>query len=193
MGVLSSAIVFIALACGGALATDAPLPFEVPAHIAAEAESILRSDCGEVCVASLHDMLGAMDFAHNASDKGTFLKIFADKALQQVEHAERLQKSFHVSMEAAVQKRGTKQSLLGGILSTDTACASNAACKLKSMMANKCKYGREALQLAYQGLNIAAHVMGVVITLLCGCLFVHSTAVCVLQSVPPICIFPYNV
>jgi hypothetical protein len=96
-------------------------------------------------------------------------------------------------MEAAVQKRGTKQSLLGGILSTDTACASNAACKLKSMMANKCNYGREALQLAYQGLNIAAHVMGVVITLLCGCLFVHSTAVCVLQSVPPICIFPYNV
>merc|ERR1712151_452156 len=78
---------------------------------------------------------------------------------------------------------------------SDTACATPAACRLKTALANKCNYGREALQATYEGLNIAAHVMGVLISLLCGCtgVFVRGQAVCVLQNVPPVCVFPYNV
>merc|ERR1712113_28120 len=81
----------------------------------------------------------------------------------------------------------------GEMLLADVACATSATCRLRSLMANKCNFGREALQQTYQGLNLAAHTMGVLITLLCGCLYVNTAAFCALQSVPPVCVFPYNV
>ena len=67
----------------------------------------------------------------------------------------------------------------------DTACASPVACKVLQMAANKfahsrsrllfaghfdsrCNYARGAMQMVYQGLNIVAQVLGVLVSLLCG-------------------------
>merc|ERR1712083_500129 len=77
--------------------------------------------------------------------------------------------------------------------STDRACGSEASCKMKSLIANRCSFGRDALQTTYQTFNLMAHTMGSAITVLCGCLFVNDQATCALQSVPPVCIFPYSV
>merc|ERR1719507_531405 len=76
---------------------------------------------------------------------------------------------------------------------TDTACWGGASCALASFVANKCNYGREALQSAYQGLNVAAHVMSALISVLCGCVAVGGKAMCILANVPETCIFPYTV
>jgi len=75
----------------------------------------------------------------------------------------------------------------------DTACASSADCQLKRLTANKCNYGREALQKSYQSINVMAHTLGSAVSILCGCLFVSEQATCALQSIPPVCIFPYTV
>lgn len=63
---------------------------------------------------------------------------------------------------------------------------------MKTMVANRCNYGRQALQTAYESFNVAVHTMGVAVSTLCGCTFVLDQAKCVMQNVPPVCIFPYN-
>merc|ERR1711933_705721 len=78
-------------------------------------------------------------------------------------------------------------------LGDGTACSTEAECNLKSLAANRCNYGREALQASYQSLNLMAHTLGSTVSTLCGCVFVNGQATCALQSVPPVCIFPYSV
>merc|ERR1712032_335006 len=75
----------------------------------------------------------------------------------------------------------------------DTACNSQTMCSLKGLAANKCSYGRKGLSLAYQGLNIATQVLGTVVSLLCGCVYVQTFAFCMLQTIPFICLGPYQV
>lgn len=75
----------------------------------------------------------------------------------------------------------------------DTPCNSQTLCSIDGLLANKCSYMRKGMQLAYQGLNVVVHVMGVLTTVLCGCLFVFGEAKCILSAVPPICIRPYSV
>eukprot|EP00429_Kryptoperidinium_foliaceum_P099409 CAMPEP_0176245392 /NCGR_PEP_ID=MMETSP0121_2-20121125/31919_1 /TAXON_ID=160619 /ORGANISM="Kryptoperidinium foliaceum, Strain CCMP 1326" /LENGTH=187 /DNA_ID=CAMNT_0017585021 /DNA_START=12 /DNA_END=575 /DNA_ORIENTATION=- len=74
-----------------------------------------------------------------------------------------------------------------------TACSTRAGCRLVSMRANRCNYGRLAMQRAYEDVNIGVHALGVVISTLCGCVFVGGAAECLLQSVPAVCTFPYSV
>jgi len=78
-----------------------------------------------------------------------------------------------------------------GLLSS-TACSTPMGCKARELIANKCSYVREVLQLIYQVVNLIAHVITIVISVLCGCLFVANQAVCVLASVPFLCSLPYN-
>merc|ERR1712007_6383 len=73
-----------------------------------------------------------------------------------------------------------------------TACAGSASCFFKGLMANKCSYIRSTLQIIYQAVNVVAHVMAIVMTVLCGCLFIANQAVCVLSAIPYICSTPYN-
>merc|ERR1712190_483441 len=111
-------------------------------------------------------------------------------AASETHQIERLRENVSSSMRVATVA-GSRQSAKGYV-GTDTACGSAMACKALELAANKCNYGREGLQAAYEGVNVAAHVMGVVVSLLCGCVYVLGQAVCVLQSVPPVCVFPYN-
>merc|ERR1712166_294724 len=78
------------------------------------------------------------------------------------------------------------------MIMADTPCNSQTLCSIDGLVANKCSYMRQGMQLAYQGLNLVVHVMGVLITALCGCLFVLTQARCVFWTIPPVCIRPYS-
>merc|ERR1712086_482147 len=75
---------------------------------------------------------------------------------------------------------------------TDTACQSDADCRHAQVFGNKCSYIRENLMRVYQAVNMVVHVFTVVISVLCGCLYVNKQAVCVVAAVPPVCSLPYN-
>ena len=66
-------------------------------------------------------------------------------------------------------------------------------CTIRELAANKCNYGREAMQATYSAVNLATHVMSVLVSTLCGCLHVGSHSVCVLGTIPYTCVYPYNV
>lgn len=164
-------------------------------------ESQLRKSCGEACVDDLHTVLRSPRVGADATQLGggsgcastwvSALALLSERALRGLDDAGRLQETSQSSSRSIAAHQQLALPLKE--LSTDTACATPMTCKLRGMIANKCNYGREALQAAYQGINIAAHVMGVLITQLCGCLYVHEKVVCLLGSVPEVCVFPYNV
>ena len=79
------------------------------------------------------------------------------------------------------------------VIVADTACSSSVACAIKELAANKCSYGREAMQATYNAVNLATHVMGVLVSTLCGCVHVASQSQCVLGTIPYTCVYPYNV
>merc|ERR1740117_2736576 len=70
------------------------------------------------------------------------------------------------------------------VQATDTACQSDADCRHVQIFGNKCSYIRENLMRVYQAVNMVVHVFTVVISVLCGCLYVNKQAVCVLAAVP---------
>ena len=63
----------------------------------------------------------------------------------------------------------------------------------KAMAANKCNYARVALQGAYNELNIATHVLGTMVSSLCGCVHAGHVSTCALRTLPAVCAFPYTV
>jgi hypothetical protein len=118
-------------------------------------------------------------------DWANTLHSFTGAALSQINSA---QQSSNSPPDAAALVASETQ-----FSASDTPCASTASCKLKQLAANRCNYARGSLQLAYEGLNTVAHTMGVVVSLLCGCIYVHNVATCLLSNVPPVCVFPYSV
>merc|ERR1712150_309357 len=76
--------------------------------------------------------------------------------------------------------------------SLGTVCGGSASCFFTGLQANKCSYIRSTLQMIYQAVNIVAHVMSTVMTVLCGCLFIANQAVCVLSAISIVCSTPYQ-
>lgn len=162
-----------------------------------DAEAILRKDCGESCV----EVLRAIAFPEGARGNATWASILQDitnEGMRQAGMSGRLEvasaMAARVSHVGRVSDHASSGSAaLPALFMNGVACGSKTACLIKSMLANKCNYGRVGLQMAYKGVNIVVHIMGVLTSLLCGCLYVHRAAVCVLQVVPPVCTFPYSV
>jgi len=151
----------------------------------------LKETCGKSCVkvlAAAMDAPGVRNETDEAQKWATALVVLADAALDQVHDADRL----HLSLK---QDASSTASLKSGVRArlSDTACTTTASCKLKSLLANKCNFGRVALQSTYKGLNVAVHTLGAVTSLLCGCINAGPTSTCALQVVPSMCVFPYNV
>ena len=97
-------------------------------------------------------------------------------------------------MQSVVSKAETVViSNVGQVRSKDTACGTPAECELRELAVNKCNYGRLALQNTYKSLNVVAHVLGSLVSTLCGCVHVEHVSHCILQNVPPMCTFLYTV
>ena len=146
-------------------------------------EGILRASCGSSC---LDFFRGAMA---NASSEGVGLVApFAGEAESRLSVATRLADELF-----PVRSRSVAASFLARGRVAATPCSSPASCAIASLAANKCNYGRVALQQAYSDLNVATHVLGALVSSLCGCVHVGSSSVCALKSLPPSCTFPYTV
>lgn len=158
----------------------------------AEAELTLAKECGSECVAVLRSFVNASSTGPNGhsgdgSREARVLESMSKHGLEQMENA-------HVLMQSVVSKAETVvRSNVGQVRSEDTACGTPAECELRELAVNKCNYGRLALQNTYNSLNVVAHVLGSLVSTLCGCVHVEHVSHCILQNVPPMCTFPYTV
>ncbi|CAJ1371375.1 unnamed protein product [Effrenium voratum] len=154
----------------------------------------LQQSCGHVCVTGLDNF--NKDYAGHGLDAalvafGNHISQFLDEA--KADYGQGNITGAFLVRSGAKTLGGHRSNLGLADLLSDVACSSTTACKLKSFLANVCNYGRVALQTVYQVVNVVVHIMAVLITLLCGCLHILTVSFCVLQGIPPICIFPYNV
>ncbi|KAK1441996.1 hypothetical protein BgAZ_400260 [Babesia gibsoni] len=86
------------------------------------------------------------------------------------------------------------QSLSKGMkIYTDTPCSTQAACDRLEMMINLCSYIRGGTHMAYEIFVVMVHVLGTMMAVLCGCLFVGPTQICFLQNFPYTCRIPFPV
>ena len=147
----------------------------------ARAESALTKECGGDCVQLLHSIINTSEPTLSAS---TALSSLANAGLERLES--------HNALSKAMFQQASQTRTLDNP-SSGTACNSPAECALKEAAANRCNYGRVALQDTYKSLNVVAHVMGAAISSLCGCIHVDRQSRCVLGNVPATCVFPYTV
>ena len=152
----------------------------------AEAEVLLAKECGNECLSVLHSVINA-----STGDTGRkevlVMNSVSDRGLEQMEAAQGLMQAVSAGADVA------QGSSIGLDLSQDTACGTPAECELRELAVNKCTYGRAALQNTYNSLNVVAHVLGSLVSSLCGCVHVEHVSHCILQNVPPMCTFPYTV
>merc|ERR1719424_1493214 len=178
----------------GQVVCDEPLGDKSWQQAVAKAETILFKGCGNSCVAVLHNLLATPELRNTTVDVGGHaLHLLADHVLQQANYVESLASSKSTQYNNIKSVSRQPMMLKTKMIMADTPCNSQTLCSIDGLVANKCSYMRKGMQLAYQGLNIAVHVMGVLITVLCGCLFILTQAKCILFMVPPICIRPYTV
>ena len=145
------------------------------------AEEVLTKECGEECVLLLRSVLNASTASTSSSD---MLSSLATVGLERLESHDAFSKQLaHQTSQARALTNAA----------TGTACNSPAECALREAGANRCNYGRVALQNTYNSLNVVAHVMGAAISSLCGCIHVDRQSRCVLANVPATCVFPYTV
>jgi len=171
-------------------------------------EETLRRDCGTECVEILNHAMDMSNMSFNQSKADTIefwqavLQSLSKLAEHNLAHGLQVHETFTNTsiQEIDADKFVLHEDVLhhapldGGsfLAAGGTACRTNSECKIHELIANKCSHTREVTQLVYQAVNLVAHVMTVVITNLCGCLFVGNQAVCVLSSIPVFCSIPYN-
>jgi len=162
-----------------------------PGSFGPEVEIELQQRCGSQCVAELR----RFSAEYNGTLLADALVRYGNSTLEGLQgFASEPSPTARVQKVLARANAGAHASSLQvPPIGDGTGCASDALCSIKNLVANACNYGRAAMQATYQGVNVVVHVMGVLITALCGCLNVLTTAVCVLQSVPPTCQLPYRV
>ena len=152
----------------------------------AEAEITLAKECGNECLAVLHAVVNASSAA-SAGKAMLVMNSMSDRGLEQIDMANGLMQAVATDSEADRGAFGGQSSSKG------TACGTPAECELRELAVNKCTYGRAALQNTYNSLNVVAHVLGSLVSSLCGCVHVGHVSHCILQNVPPMCTFPYTV
>lgn len=137
------------------------------------AQDSLAKTCGSKCVQFLQQGV-------DGQQRQTMLPPTLGAA---VANAERAASSAQQWLDAAAQGRAA----------TKQPCASAASCAIKSLGANRCNYARAALQKSYEDLNVATHVLGTVVSSMCGCVRIGDVSSCLLKSMPANCAFPYTV
>eukprot|EP00375_Theileria_parva_P003258 XP_765939.1 hypothetical protein [Theileria parva strain Muguga] len=67
---------------------------------------------------------------------------------------------------------------------TDTPCRTQASCDKLAMLMNLCSYIRTGVGFAYDIYATMIHVLGNMLSVLCGCIFVGPAHVCLLKNFP---------
>ena len=151
------------------------------------AEAVLARTCGVRCLAMLHAKSALVQQGGakpgNATQNHALLGAVAEEAGRTLEAAVGL-----VAAQGSARREESVASAPSGV-----ACSTPAACAMKTLGANKCNYARVAMQQAYDELNVATHVLGVLVSSLCGCLHSGHVSICAMRTVPATCTFPYTV
>merc|ERR1712194_906079 len=164
-------------------ANSAPFVHRQIASSEDKVATTLHARCGAECSEVWADALSAA-----SETKLPLLTSLANLALQKAYNTTSWRHALGVASAIAEVPSRTLESAL-----PSSAEGLTSDCKLKSVIANRCNYGREALQASYNSFNTVAHTMAVAISELCGCTFTQGRADCALENVPSVCIFPYNV
>lgn len=149
-------------------------------------ETELLVTCGQACVNSFHNMVHELNSQDLNSSEAWLQGV--TKMMEGVNTQAHLMLSSTQTRTSLVSKSHAKTGVFGG-----TPCDSEASCTLVQAFANKCNYARISLQQSYEAVNVAAHVLGVMTSVLCGCVYGGTEAKCLLEGVPPTCVFPYMV
>jgi hypothetical protein len=150
-----------------------------------DVERSLARTCGGQCLALLHakSALLGLDGAANASEHALLASVAGD-----VGHALK-----HATSLVAAEASNGRGVAAGAAATSGVVCSTPSSCAMKTLGANKCNYARLALQQAYKELNVATHVLGVLVSSLCGCMRSGHVSSCAMRSVPAACNFPYIV
>ena len=166
-------------------------------HTKSGAGGSLAKSCGASCTSLLQTMVAQLNRTADApsgAENFDLLSMLAGNVEQSLARAKDLASSPTGSTLAKAASR--HRSFRGesrAFESENVPCATPAACAIKAMAANKCNYARVALQGAYNELNVATHVLGVLVSSLCGCVHTGQVSTCALRTLPPVCAFPYTV
>ena len=159
----------------------------------------LATSCGISCTSLLQTTLAQLNRSAEgngvaAAAGSDLLRLLAGNVEQSFARADDLAKASTGSSSAKISLRNRGLRGQSQVFASDNVpCATTAACAIKAMAANKCNYARVALQGAYNELNVATHVLGVLVSSLCGCVHAGHVSTCALRSLPAVCAFPYTV
>ena len=155
--------------------------------------------CGISCTSLLQTALAKLNRTAEgnggaAAAGSDLLNLLAGNVEQSLARADDLAKGSAGSSSGKISLRNMGLRGQSRVFASDNVpCATTAACAVKAMAANKCNYARVALQSTYNELNVATHVLGVLVSSLCGCVHAGHVSNCALRSLPAVCVFPYTV
>merc|ERR1712224_829185 len=157
-------------------------------------ESQLQDECGSKCLDVFHEML---DWAHtHDAAKSGLSWASALEQLMKREYNNTVALYTDVTssedgLTSFVEKEVQTKSSLKTWIPFDTPCYDAASCKAAELLANKCNYGRVATLATYQAVNLAVHVFGVIMQVLCGVVHVHKFSLALASSMVT-CQMPAN-
>ena len=157
----------------------------------------LAKSCGTSCTSLLETLFAQLN--QTTAEKGGplsfgLLKLLSGNVEQSLSRAKELAETSAGSrLATGIAGHRHMRGASRVVASENVPCATPADCAIKAMAANKCNYARIALQGTYNELNVATHVLGVLVSSLCGCVHTGHVSTCALRSLPPVCTFPYTV
>ena len=159
-------------------------------------EQQLESDCGVACVDMFHEMLGWVEGSHDKDAAPSW-----SHALEKL-----MQREYNSTMAIYAETQSNADGLTsfveasiksGSALSVktwfpfDTPCYDAASCKAVELFSHTCSYGSVATLATYQVVNLAIHVFGVIMQVLCGVIHVHKYSIALASSMAT-CQMPAN-
>lgn len=185
------------------------------------AKGEMRKECGKSCLSQFDNMLlwleenaagvlsgGSMGpFNLTNPDEATPGKLawiaLANKEFGKARNLSRtLELADAAVAEASPSVGGTNQVQLqsrsrifgaGGRGITDTPCADVGTCAMLEKTGQLCNYMRLGLVTAYQAINMAAHVLVILGSLLCGGLYIAFFPIAILKTVTTFCDLPITI
>jgi len=157
-----------------------------------------RTEALDEIVANAAALHGARDRTAKFADASNQASAFLEEALQKRGTQGSVASSTDIEkISASVISNMTKAiaSIRHVLLQKNRAhapCQSPADCASLSSTVNECTERRDALQQAFEDVNVGVHSMGSAIATLCGCMFVGSSDMCAFKDIPPLCVVPYQ-
>jgi hypothetical protein len=182
-----SKLVFVSSLVAGVAANGLANPTIFDDGFLNQAEGALRDDCGDKCVSAFRKM---MKWASDNVQPGPHSDSVAmkDALSELMKDAENTGKDLVAKLTAPIVADVPLTSFIRSkakmSFPVDVPCVDDVSCAVLEKVAERCNFGRVGAQATYQAVNLAVHVVTVVTSLMCGCLYVGNMAACVLGKAP---------